>query len=240
MKAQEKYSADTVCWNIISITPKGSYPCEKFRLGSDLVEQQEIRDLQEALYYVPGRKHYFYGTLIRGIWGKMYSMEIIYKNKIKFTQDMAIGEDAAFLFEYFNYCKRIAFLDEPLYKYYELGGSVTKKYKKNFFAIQKKEAAVIKANYKKYGMDPENALVNFWNVSFMTYIENEYKICRNDLKVIKKADRYLRNDTVKRYLSKNKSNSRLSRLKSMLMRYHLTLPVACIYVQICKKNVTDV
>ncbi len=77
--------------------------------------------------------------MIRASWGKMYLLQIILENNIRFIENMPIGEDAAFLFEYFHYCKLVVFLDQSLYKYYELEGSVTKRYKENFFSIQKKK-----------------------------------------------------------------------------------------------------
>lgn len=234
METQRKYLCDTVCWNMISITLNGSYPYKNFMVEDNIVRKSQIHDLLKALYHIPSKN--FYGTLIRSCWGKMYLLQIILENNIRFIENMSMGEDAAFLFEYFHYCKLVAFLDQPLYKYYELGGSVTKRYKKNFFSIQKKEAYVISKLYKKYGENPEKAFIYFWNISFMTYIENEFKIKQGDFKIVQKANMYLQKDIVKKYMVKNKSENRLSKVKSFLLKHNLTLIVAYIYVWICKRN----
>ncbi len=237
IQLREKTGADTVCWNIINVKKNGSYACEKFRVKGGVVKKEEMNDLMETLYDVPSKKENYYGLLIRGIGGKLLSGEIIKKNNIKFPEDMAIGEDAAFLFEYFYHCEMVAFLNKHLYKYYDIGSSVTKKYKENYFSAQKREAAKIKKLYKKYKMDSENALVHFWNVSFMTYIENELKVNQRTWTVIQKADKYLKDDMVNKYIVKKKSNSKLSILKSFLIKYKMNLLVACIYVYLCKKMV---
>lgn len=234
VETQKEYLCDTVCWNMVSITHKGIYPYNSFRVENNLVRESQIDDLLKSLYHIPSKN--FYGTLIRACWGKMYLLQIILENNIRFIENMSMGEDAAFLFEYFHYCKLVAFLDQPLYKYYELGDSVTKRYKKNFFSIQKKEAYIISKLYKKYGEDPEKAFVYFWNISFMTYIENELKIPQSNSKIIQKANRYLQNNMVKKYMVKNKSENGLSKLKSFLLKYKFTFIVACIYVWICKRN----
>lgn len=236
IKLKNRLCADAICWNMISVTSNGERSYPDFNVKKNLLREEEIEDLLPALYEVPSKKGNFYGILIRAVCGKMLSEEIIKKYKIKFLEDMKLGEDAAFLFEYFQHCKCVAFLNKPLYKYYETGNSATKKYKRNYFSMQKKEADVIKSNYEKYGMNPEEALVHFWNVAFMTYIENELKVNKSGWKVIQKANKYLKNDTVRKYFRKQKSDSKLSMVKSVLMKYNKTLIVSVIYVRICKKN----
>ncbi len=234
IEIQKKYLCDTICWNMVSITPNGIYPDINFRIKDNLLKKSQMDDLLKAIYYVPSKN--FYGTMIRASWGKMYLLQIILENNIRFIENMLMGEDAAFLFEYFHYCKLVFFLDQPLYRYYELGDSITKRYKKDFFSIQKKEASVMLKLYKKYKEDSEKPFIYFWNVSFMVYIENELKIQQSNLKIVQKANRYLQNNMVRKYMIKNKSKSKLSKLKSFLLKHKCTFIVAYIYVMICKRN----
>ena len=236
IQLQKETGADAVCWNAVCVTEKGKQAYPDFQVRENLVKKEEMYDLLSALYEVPSKKGYFYGTMIRAVWGKLLNNQLIRDNKIKFPEDMVMGEDAVFLFDYFYHCRLVAFLKGTFYKYYRLESSVTGKYKKNYFIMQKKEADIIKKIYKQHEMNPKEAMVCYWNVSFMAYIENELKINQTDWKVIHKAERYLNDDVVKGYFIKQKSNSKLSKLRSVLIKYKLTWIAACIYVKICKKN----
>lgn len=56
-------------------------------------------------------------TKINTPWAKIYLSEIIKKNKIRFCEDVKIGEDLLFNLEYFLYCSTGAFFCKNFYNY---------------------------------------------------------------------------------------------------------------------------
>lgn len=71
----------------------------------------------------------FYGEMFRASWGKMFDLEIIRKENIRFDEKLYIGEDAMFLIDYFNVNNNIILIDEPLYGYRVHNNSACRKYK---------------------------------------------------------------------------------------------------------------
>lgn len=50
-------------------------------------------------------------------WGKLYSSDIIKKNKIKFDENLRIFEDIEFNYRYLKYVKKVLYVKEPLFNY---------------------------------------------------------------------------------------------------------------------------
>ncbi|MCI9435360.1 MAG: glycosyltransferase [Bacilli bacterium] len=71
-----------------------------------------VISLQQALYKIINPKG-FYGS----VWGKLFSLEIIKKNHIKFNPTISIGEDLLFMIDYLQYCSKIVYNDNCLYNY---------------------------------------------------------------------------------------------------------------------------
>lgn len=59
-------------------------------------------------------------------WNKLYDMNIIKKNKLKFLNDVGITEDLDFAFRYLDYCNTVFFApDVRTYHYYQRKGAAT-------------------------------------------------------------------------------------------------------------------
>jgi glycosyltransferase involved in cell wall biosynthesis len=69
---------------------------------------------------------------------KLYNKTIIKKFKINFLQGLHMGEDLLFNLKYIQFCKTIAVLQDPLYKYSILmnNNSLTGDFKKDYFINQ--------------------------------------------------------------------------------------------------------
>lgn len=66
------------------------------------------------------------------IWNKLIRSDILLRNKIIFPENLALGEDGVFLQVLFQYIRKIAFVDKPLYNYrYQRKDSATVKYFQN-------------------------------------------------------------------------------------------------------------
>ncbi|MGU9380701.1 glycosyltransferase [Clostridium perfringens] len=61
------------------------------------------------------------------IWNKLYKTDIIRKNKIQFDESITMQEDILFNLQYLNYVNSIAYIDKPLYNYYQISNSAIRK-----------------------------------------------------------------------------------------------------------------
>lgn len=62
-------------------------------------------------------------------WNKLFKSDIINNNNIRFTQGVILHEDVLFIYEYFNYVKKIELLNVALYNYRINEEGATLKYK---------------------------------------------------------------------------------------------------------------
>lgn len=56
----------------------------------------------------------FYGS----VWAKMFKLDIIKDNNLKFNNNITVGEDLLFVYQYLNFVKTVAYTDARLYNYY--------------------------------------------------------------------------------------------------------------------------
>jgi glycosyltransferase involved in cell wall biosynthesis len=81
---------------------------------------------------------FFLLDYINVLWNKLYSIDVIKKNNIRFIDDLFMGEDLLFNLDYIKACDGIKFINQPLYNYLQINeNSLTRKSKKDFFEIQK-------------------------------------------------------------------------------------------------------
>ena len=66
---------------------------------------------------------------LRTPWSKFFKREIIYKNKIKFTEGVKIGEDTIFVLDYLFHINSVQFLNSANYIYINEGDNLYNKYK---------------------------------------------------------------------------------------------------------------
>lgn len=137
----DKYKADTVCWNCKGIRLDGTEqsflpfsPAHEF-----VYEQSEKNKLIKALYYTYDMNKFYPGQMFRAVWGKLLSKDIIDDYNISFPVGVPLGEDAAFLVQYFSFAKREVFVDEPWNLYSILPSSAVGRYRDDFSMLQELE-----------------------------------------------------------------------------------------------------
>lgn len=77
-----------------------------------------------------------------GICGFVFKNDIIQEKGVRFQEDLKLSEDRVFLFEYYLYCKKIAFTDKVIYFYRQHASSVCKSKQTYEHAIQQIKAAI--------------------------------------------------------------------------------------------------
>lgn len=74
-------------------------------------------------YYVLFKMH-----LSGSLWNKIFDLDIIKTNNIRFIKNQYTGEDVVFIINYIKYCSSYVYIDKPLYYYYANPQSVLHTY----------------------------------------------------------------------------------------------------------------
>lgn len=133
---------------------------------------------------------------LRTPWGKIYKLNIIKENNIKFPEDYITAEDQIFNFRYLKYIKKYRFLNECLYFY--------RHENKNSLSSSKSYEAFI-SNIKKLKF--EKVFLDEMN------IENKEKIMGDDAVELIGGYVFLSNESIFNYFNYKK---RLKLIKSIL------------------------
>lgn len=104
---------------------------------------RNIKEIQEKkLSSKESIKKDFFGLLNSGcintIWGKLYNLDIIKRQKIRMEDDLDMGEDLQFNLSYIKEISSIYVLNKPLYIYYQNDSYLTNKFRENMFVKRKK------------------------------------------------------------------------------------------------------
>lgn len=127
----EKYKNNLVICGFNMINNRGEN-VKKIKKNFDDLHLITIRKKRE-IYDISKKQ------LLNPLWNKIYNREILIKNKIKFIENISLGEDLLFNLEYLNYVQEnIIILNSQLYNY-ELrkSESLDNKYYYNLFEIYK-------------------------------------------------------------------------------------------------------
>ena len=117
-------------------------------------------------------------SLLYAVWNKLYLTEILNNNKIRFDQDMSLGEDALFNITYlaesdFN----LSVINRPLYHYVRRRNeSLDQKYNPDFFDAQIKVFEALRKYGEKAGISKsdENALLFYYFNALVVALDNLY------------------------------------------------------------------
>ena len=83
---------------------------------------------------------------------KMFKLDIIRSNKIKFNEKVKLGEDALFCCDYFEHVKYISCVDRQLYHYIPNTQSATAGYDADYVNYEKLVVSSIVQLFTKYGL----------------------------------------------------------------------------------------
>lgn len=94
--------------------------------------------------------------LAAAVWNKVFRREIIIDNSITMPEDISLGEDLLFNFEYLDNCPNteIQLINEPLYRYHCGGGaSLNTKYRPDLLRIYERLSDGMGKYVDKWGLD---------------------------------------------------------------------------------------
>ena len=81
------------------------------------LEEESSEDIHLA------RSFMYASSDFNACWGKLFSKDIIEKNKICFRKDLPIGEDFLFVAEYFSYCNNVYMSKAKVLYYLQISSS---------------------------------------------------------------------------------------------------------------------
>lgn len=122
----------------------------RFSLHGFLPEGPVMDKTQFALQLMDEPASYYYGVL----WNKLYRMDLVRENGLRFSAELAWSEDFLFNLEYIRYARTFAASDRPVYFYVKNEGSITHT-KMDLMSIVKTKAVLFtyyKELYEKLGL----------------------------------------------------------------------------------------
>lgn len=139
----DEYSEDYLLkfYEVITHDPKcDSFWCGYASIDSERGTRDVIYDSEEKLVTEDrGSIMSLYdGFLAAAVWNKVFRRDIIINNSITMPEDISLGEDLLFNFEYLDNCAntKILLINEPLYRYHcGDGASLNTKYRADLLRI---------------------------------------------------------------------------------------------------------
>ena len=130
-------SDDEIKPELIEKTVLADKHAELVIAGVELHQDSGTSILMHAGSYSAQETISLYGTaipslLLNGPCSKLFQRNIIETNKLAFNKSISLGEDTLFVFQYLRYCKRVFFINESGYIYYQMGtASLMTKFREN-------------------------------------------------------------------------------------------------------------
>lgn len=213
---------DIVIGNIYSnnISEKNCTESDERLLGTDELIDKTLLDNYDA--------HQYFGA----VWGKLYDAGFIKKSKIKFVEDIKIGEDVLFNLEAYEKAVKIKKIVEFVYNYRKNEDSVTNKFSIN--NIVARDSFLKKANdkFKELNIKNKEMQYNFLVIRWLhrlcisTIFSKENKSSDNEkIEIIKN----LVSDKIYQKAIKNIKLSMLSPRRKILvillrLRWYFAIP----------------
>lgn len=162
---------------------------------------------------------------------KLYSKEVIVKNRIRFNESISLGEDLIFNFEYLDKTNdQIIVKNVSLYNYVQTSDeSLSTKYYPNLFEIYKHNNKIMWRYIDSWGCDDEQKQ-SFYNSCFFLYervLENTYHKDSDCVHRIRYNNEILKSDEFSKAL--HKSNCYINPIIRFAYEHHFYQMVRFIY-----------
>jgi hypothetical protein len=105
----EKNQAELVVAGYWDVKPEGMYASRNSYEGTFTIEEY-------AKILLKDPKDYYFGVL----WNKMFHNYIVRQNKIRFSNEVSLGEDFIFIMQYCTHIKKVTMLQKNYYFYVQM------------------------------------------------------------------------------------------------------------------------
>lgn len=113
---------------------------------------------------------------INPVWNKVYSLDIMKKNNIKFNTELTMGEDGLFNLQYFLCCQDIVWLNQICYTYVRHESQATLHKHDDFFEMMDTVFNEIEIFITRYTDLSEEYYQNWLKVIFNTFYHQNFKL----------------------------------------------------------------
>lgn len=175
LKLANEHSCDTVCWNCVKERDGKIEKYPDIKPDNRIYTGEQMRiTFVEALYQT--MPQWFYpGHMFRAVWGKLLSAQVIRENTITFPVGQPLGEDAAFLADYFQMCGKVLIINRYWNIYQISSESAVRQYRVNLKELQAAEVThLCEKNYTQ-NIDMATVLINQYLMFDYQYVRNLFR-----------------------------------------------------------------
>lgn len=187
----------TFCGYFVERYTNGVLNFSKVKKFKDITNKRVSDNIVEVFQY----------GFLAAIWNKIYDVEVLKNNKIKFNEKLSLGEDLIFNLEYLktgiNYIESV---NIPLYHYIKRGTeSLDNRYRNDFMEIQEKLFLKLIDTLKSYAVSEKNISIIYEKFfsALVVSIDNYYDYCykkdrnkKNLSNVVKKVCQSISNNRI--------------------------------------------
>lgn len=113
INCMETFNQDLVCCKYTNNEDELVFNCDYLKKCDDVNSKSYIKEC-----FIPRN------NIAAFVWNRMYKVDILKKENIRFKESVKVSEDTLFNLEYLNYADKITYIDNPLY-FYRLNESST-------------------------------------------------------------------------------------------------------------------
>ena len=236
-KMIEETNSDVVVCGIKEVSKEGTqYRLLEFDTGT-VLESNEIKEFILKKVIRNG------GGIFASSVNKMYKRSFIQGNNIFFDEERIYGEDWFFNQRVLGKCKKMTFVNEPLYIYMRINNnSIMYSYHNNLFQLHLRSRKFIRERMEEWGTNSKEDIKN-WNMRFcekvIESIENEMSN-RNLVRLSKKIENIkliVNNDEVKLAIKENHQGV----LRKMIFKQnYLILSIWVYYRSVIRVNLSKI
>lgn len=133
--AIELYSKDIVFCGMKIVTLKDNNPEDIKECTSEGIGRECVLD--RAVFFENMACLLWKTAMLEGPCNRLYKMDIVKKNQLKFPEDISLGEDFLFNMDYYEKCNGVVLLEQKLYYYLQVNNqALTKKVRQDLFENQ--------------------------------------------------------------------------------------------------------
>ena len=146
---------------------------------------------------------------------KLFKIDIIRNNNIRFDENVKLGEDALFCSEYYKHAKYILTLSDGLYHYVYNGQSAMNRFDNKYLSYEQKVIKSIWNNFHRFCINPnEENTIKKWYVERVFACVGYYRVQQKKKVITKKEFRsYVKKIFEFEYLKENLSVMQIVKLK---------------------------
>lgn len=166
-------------------------------------------------------------SLFNILWNKIYDLNIIKNNNIKFNENIERGEDLRFNIEYTEYINKITYINQSLYIYLVQNDSLTQKQRKDDFELSISNLEYCISSYKKRNFSISDYLKSQYIINAKNSIFVIYKIYDNKNFIITEYKKIINFLETKNVLKTNilKEKFKLKGIENRIIKFLLKLKI---------------